>query len=308
VIRASGKAALLAVFGWTAPQFYRTLTRDWLGTQATHVDKLARVWPGYVRVWRDIGLPLDGARVWVLEGGWTLFPFLANYLTTGSGGVVTNRDAKLIDRYLARSVGGALDYDLPSSEARRRTVEAMRWAPDVASAVAMLRGTLFEDIDPSGIPLASDSIDLCHSGGTLEHYRPASLEAFLGEAFRILRPGAVMSHVVDHRDHLHHADQSWPFMRHLALSDPVYTAAFGHPLLYHNRLLPGEIEAAFMAAGFRKIAIRRMILPSRRWVENPLEGTAGIERSQLAHRFRAATDEDLHTAAAHYIFRKPSEI
>jgi SAM-dependent methyltransferase len=298
----------MAAFGWTAPSFYRSLTRNRLGTQATHVDKLARVWPGYVQVWQDVGVTLDGTRVWVVDGGWTLFPFLANYLTTGAGGVVTNRDATVIDRYLARSVGGALACDLPSTQERRRTAEAVRWALDVTSAVSSLEGELLEGVDPGRLALASHSIDLCHSGGTLEHYRPQMLSAFLHEAFRILKPGGVMSHVVDHRDHLHHADPTWPYLRHLSFPDPIYTAVFGHPLLYHNRLLPAEIEAAFTAAGFERIVVRRMVLPNRRWVENPLVGSPGIERSRLVGRFRAATDEDLHTAAAHYLFRKPRGI
>jgi SAM-dependent methyltransferase len=303
-MRGLAKAVLLAGFGWTAPRFYRTLTRDKLGTQATHVDKLARVWPGYVRVWQDIGVPLEGSRVWVLEGGWTLFPFLANYLTTGSGGVVTNRDGRVLDRYLARSVDGALNCDLPSTDERRKKVGSVRWEPTVAGAVAMLDGTLFEDVQPSAVPLGSASVDLCHSGGTLEHYRPRELEAFLAEAFRIVRPGGVMSHVVDHRDHLHHADPSWPFLAHLRLSDPVYDAAFGHPLMYHNRLLPGEIENAFTAAGFERMLVRRMILPERRYVDDATNGSPGVERAYLARRFRSATDADLRTAAAHYLFRR----
>lgn len=308
MIRGIAKAAMLGAFGRTAPRFYRTLTREWLGTQATHVDKLARVWPGYVRVWQDIGISLDGSRIWVLEGGWTLFPFLANYLTTGSGGVVTNRDGRILDRYLARSVGGALGCDLPSSVERRRRVDSLHWKPTIPAAVAAVDGILLENIDPGNIPLAPDSIDLCHSGGTLEHYRPEMVAAFLREAFRILRPGAVMSHVVDHRDHLHHADTSWPFLAHLSLPDPIYNVAFGHPLLYHNRLLPGEIEDLFRSAGFEPITVRKMVLPDRRYVEDAMEGAPGIERSRLARRFRSATDADLRTAAAHYLFRKPRGI
>ena len=35
-------------------------------------------------------------------------------------------------------------------------------------------------------------------------------------------------------------------------------------------------------------------------------GDVGIERSKLAARFSDATDDDLRTAAAHYLYRKPT--
>jgi hypothetical protein len=61
-------------------------------------------------------------------------------------------------------------------------------------------------------------------------------------------------------------------------------------------------------AGFERIAVRRMILPAQLYVhdERVTDGQAGIERGQLARRFRSATDADLHTAAAHYLYRKPA--
>ena len=86
-------------------------------------------------------------------------------------------------------------------------MEALRWCEHAADAVEAVGGRLYQQIAPAAIPLASGSIDLCHSGGTLEHYPPEELAAFLSECFRILRPGGVASHVFDHRDHLHHADR-----------------------------------------------------------------------------------------------------
>jgi len=83
---------------------------------------------------------------------------------------------------------------------------------------------------------------------------------------------------------------------------------YGHPLTYHNRLLPGEIERMFEKAGFERIAVRRMILPAQRYVadEELMQGTEGIARGRLAPRFQSATDADLRTAAAHYLYRKPA--
>jgi hypothetical protein len=50
-----------------------------------------------------------------------------------------------------------------------------------------------------------------------------------------------------------------------------------------------------------------VILPDRRYVEEReiMAGQPGIPRRLLAPRFREASDADLRTAAAHYLFRKP---
>jgi SAM-dependent methyltransferase len=233
-----------------------------------------------------------------------------NYLLTGKGGVLTNVEARLLDRYLARAVNGALATELPETvpAERRRRVEALRWSEHAADAIEAVGGVLYERVAPAAIPLASASIDLCHSGGTLEHYRPDELAAFLSECFRILRPGGIASHVFDHRDHLHHADRSWPFLAHLALSDPLYTALCGHPLGYHNRLTSSQIMKLFAAAGFEIIVVRRLILPERRYVEGEdaaFAGRRGLPRALLSPRFRKLPEADLRTAAAHYVYRKP---
>ncbi len=310
--RAVGKAALLTVAGSLpgGPHAYRIVTREWMGTQRTHVDKLARVWPGYVDVWRSL-LDLEGADAWIYQGGWTPFPSFASHLVTGKAGVVTNRDARIVNRYLVPALDGALACplpDLPDLPARRAQLETLRGSPSALTAVERIGGRVVEVAADGRIPLPDASVDLCHSGGVLEHHRPRELRILLEECRRILRPGAVMSHVVDHRDHLHHADPSWPFLNHLRFGRASYHALFGHPLAYHNRLLPSQIADLLERAGFERIAMRRMVLPSHRYVETEREaqeGEPGIDRARLAAPFRAASDADLRTAAAHYLFRKP---
>jgi SAM-dependent methyltransferase len=232
-----------------------------------------------------------------------------NYLLTGKAGALTNVEARLLDRYLARAVNGVLTADLPDTipGERRRRIEALRWHEHTLGALRELGATVCEGVSANAIPLPTESVDLCHSGGTLEHYRPEELAAFLSECFRILRAGGVASHVFDHRDHLYHADRCWPFLAHLALPDPLYSPLCGHALSYHNRLLPAQVMHLFEAAGFEKIVVRRLILPDRRYVEGEeaLAGQPGIHRSLLARRFRKLSEVDRRTAAAHYLYRKP---
>jgi SAM-dependent methyltransferase len=310
--RALAKGAAQAAFGGVpgGARLYRRLTREVMGTQATHVDKLARVWPGYARLWQERGVKLAGARLWVHEGGWTPFPFVAGHLLTGTGVTVTNVEGQLLDRHCAGAVSGALATSFPEGvvpDQRQHSLEALRWAESVLDVVRVTGGTLHQPVDPARLPLASSSIDLCHSGGTLEHYPPARLAAFLVECWRVLRPGGVASHVVDHRDHLHHADARWPFLAHLAVPEWLYRPLYGHALGYHSRLRPAEIVALFEAAGFERICVRRMVLPERRWIDDglPVTGAPGLPRALLAPRFRELSDDDLRTAAAHYLFRRP---
>jgi SAM-dependent methyltransferase len=311
--RALAKGAGLLGFGRVpgGASLYRWATREVMGTKATHIDKLRRVLPGYLEVWQGrCGLRLEGLRVWVHEAGWTPYSALANYLVTGEAGVLTNSGARFLDRYLARAVNGALATELPEGlvrAERRQRVAALRWMHDVREAVARLGGRLHTGVDPAAPPLEPRSVDLVHSGGALEHYPPARLRAFLRACRRILRPGGVMSHVFDHRDHLHHADPRLPFLFHLALPDRAYRLLCGHQLLYHNRLPPAEIAAGFAGAGFECVAVRRMVLPAHRYLPDAeaVAARPGLPRGLLARRFRRISDLDLRTAAAHYLYRNP---
>ncbi len=312
--RAMAKGAAFAVVGNIpgGAHAYRVLTRELAGTQATHVDKLARVWPGYISVWRErCGLALERADVWVHEGGYTPFASLMTFLLTGRGGTVTNVEARVNDRYLSRAVDGVLGARvpvMPEHASRRLRIAACRWSPSAREALASIGATLHEHVTlDRPLPLPSDAFDLCHSGGALEHYRPDALRVFLAECYRSLRPGGLASHVFDHRDHLHHADPALPFLAHLALPDAAYEVLCGHALGYHSRLSPTEVQAMFSEAGFERVAVRRMTLPAGKYVEDAevLAGRPGLARARLAAPFRGIAEIDLRTAAAHYVYRKP---
>ena len=65
---------------------------------------------------------------------------------------------------------------------------------------------------------------------------------------------------------------------------------------------------ALDAAGFERIAVRRMTLPHKAYVtdDDVLDGAPGLSRRRLARRFRDISELDLRTAAAHYLYRKPA--
>lgn len=314
MIRALAKGAVQAGFGWApgGARAYRWLTRSQLGTFASHVDKLARVWPGYVRLWRAHGVTLPGARLLVVDGGETPFVPMASYLVTGGGGVVVNRHGGMLARYLDHARAGVLAAAWPDDVAplaRRKVVEGLRWLPTVDATLAALGATVHTDVE-TALPLPTATVDLCHSGGALEHHPPAELDRLLAELRRVVRPGGLVSHVVDHRDHLHHGDHALPFLAHLALPDLPYRVLSGHPVGYHNRLSPTEVHARMVAAGLTPVALRRLVYVDgeRRWVDDEaaaMAGAPGLAPRWLARRFRDVSPADLRTAAAHYLFRRP---
>lgn len=292
---------------------YHAVTRGLFRSQRRVIRKLRRVWPGYAGVWRDrCGLDLEGRTIWVHEPGCVPFAPLAAYLLSGRAGVLTSTADRPADAYVRPSVAAVLETSLgadsPAHAARRACVAELADA-GVGELLRVTRGELATGVDPTALPLAGESVDLCHSGGALEHYTPAALAAFLRESFRILHPGGVASHVYDHRDHLRHVDPRWPFLLHMALPDGVYRAAFGHPLLFHNRLAPAEVTALFLAAGFEPIAVRRFVLPDKRYVDAGAAqaGAAGVPTWLNGGRLSRLSAEDRHTAAIHYLFRKPGK-
>jgi SAM-dependent methyltransferase len=312
MLRAVSHASLLFLVGHTpgGPRAYHAVTRGLLGSQRRVLAKLRRVWPGYVGIWRDrCGLTLEGCRVWVHEPGWTPFAAAASFLLTGRGGLLTCTGDPPSRRYVAAATLAALGAAFEGvPAARRRALETLGPGAALGDLSTVTGARVAAGVSVEAIPAPDASVDLCHSGGVLEHEAPARLAAFLRESFRVLRPGGVVSHVFDHRDHLRHVDPSWPFLLHMALPARVHRALCGHPLLAHNRLAPAEVEALFREAGFERLAARRFILPDKRYVDDDAQvfrGEPGVPRWLRTGRLRALSPADRHTAAVHYLYRKP---
>ncbi|HWD38402.1 MAG TPA: hypothetical protein VG944_06110, partial [Fimbriimonas sp.] len=239
----------------------------------------------------------------------TVYPCLLAYLVTGKGGTVTVWEGSTDDQYSAKSIDFALkqafpDFDIPAD--RLATIRSLEGKPanEILDAIGgrVIRSDRVQPILPA------ESIDLLVTGGVLEHFKPRELRTFLRRSFQALRRGGWCSHVFDLRDHLYHADKSIPFQNHLRFSELAYNVRYGHPLGYHNRLLPAEIEDLIREAGFEMRAIRRRVLPQNRWATCPkdfADATSGLDRSRLAPRFATATEEDLRSVAIQFLARKP---
>lgn len=297
---------------------YRFLTREVMGTQGSHIVKLRRVWPEIVKEFTELaGGALEGRKIWVHESGWTPLQALLNFLTCGNGGAMVNTTisgAKILERHITDAINTAIEladklkHSVPISDERIKKVDSLRWRQSL-NEIFNETGTLVIDgASPGNLPIPDNSFDLMYSGGQLEHYRPEYLEAWMKEGYRVMKPGGHMIAILDHRDHMRHFDGKLPFLYHYTLSDPIYRATHFSQLLYHNRLLPGEVAGMFESAGFEKVKIMRRVLPTNKWIEDgkPLDGELfGAKRGRLAPRFQNISDDDLKTAAAQYVYHKP---
>lgn len=106
--------------------------------------------------------------------------------------------------------------------------------------------------DARATGLANTSVDYITSTSTLEHIPPADIRLILRECRRILRPGGVMSMLIDYQDHYSYADSSisvYNFLRY----DEREWVRWNPALQYQNRLRHSDHLAMFTDEAFEII-------------------------------------------------------
>ena len=111
---------------------------------------------------------------------------------------------------------------------------------------------------------------------------------------RVLVPGGLGSHIVDHRDHYWHYDKSIHCFHHLTFSDKDWAALCKGRKLYRNRLLEPDYVREFERAGFEVLAAIHEL--HRRDAE-------GIDPKSFWGPFKALTRDDLQAAVTHFVVR-----
>jgi SAM-dependent methyltransferase len=149
--------------------------------------------------------------------------------------------------------------------------------------------------DPRRTTLDPDTIDCITSTSTLEHISVAHLKQLLNECHRILRPGGIMSFIIDYGDHYSYFDPGISAYNYIKYSDTKW-AFFNPSLHYQNRLRHPDYLNLLKAAGFQ-------ILEEQRYGDSPAKrkivGTLAIHK-----RFRSYTLEDLVVGSALIVSRK----
>ena len=148
------------------------------------------------------------------------------------------------------------------------------------------------DAAHTGLPPAS--VDLIATVNTLEHIPPAELDPILAECRRLLRPGGVMSMIIDYSDHYSHFDRAITPYNFLRYSEAAWRR-YNPPLHYQNRLRHADYAGLFTAAGFR-------ILEEQ--AETPPQAERLLARVPLDAAFARRPRSELLPTRGHYVLRR----
>ncbi|MFZ9932928.1 MAG: hypothetical protein ACO3YO_08415 [Chthoniobacterales bacterium] len=297
-LKSALRRALLALPQGAA--LYRCFTSRVLGTQHGMAAKWFRVFPAHVRVLKEkFGSEARNVPLWCFDSGTTPAAGFAAAIVSDAEGLLSDRWNRLTDRYLGTSRGilSAQGAELAKiADAPRGRFEqvcsAVAPARSSRQALAAVHMTYASSHDAAGSVPWRGRIGLVYSAGTFEHYTPAEVESALAVTSQALRPGGVLSHVVDHRDHRWHADKGISPLLHLALDDDVYLKKFGNPLDYHNRWMKSRWVECLERHGF-EVEARTVIGMTGDLVPLP--------REKFASGFRSLSDEDIASLVTHFV-------
>jgi SAM-dependent methyltransferase len=137
----------------------------------------------------------------------------------------------------------------------------------------------------AGIPAAS--VDYCFSNAVLEHIPKADFSRMIDELARVLKPGGVIVHRVDLKDHLGGG------LNNLRFSESRWESAlFRNSGFYTNRIRFNEMLASFERAGFCCNVPR-----TARWAKLPLP------RRKMDGSFRKLPEENLLVSGFDVVMR-----
>ena len=97
-----------------------------------------------------------------------------------------------------------------------------------------------------------DSFDYISSLSTLEHVPGNEIKRILDECYRILKPGGILSCIIDLRDHYSYFDQSISIYNFLQYSEKQWDL-YNHDLQYQNRLRNSDYKNIIDSTEFKTI-------------------------------------------------------
>lgn len=281
---------------------YERLTAVHLGTQEGMSRKWCYWFREHVVLSRRYGrIGFSGKRIWLFEPGWSLAPVILSRLITSKEILVTEDFPRLADRYvpialeetgkvapaITRSAAApAADLSLPDELEGETSAGRIL---DLCGAHYHVGGV--RDLDR----IDSGSCDICFSMGRLEHFDRDGLSSLLSQMRRILPPGGISSHIVDHRDHFWHFDKSIHCFHHLTFSDTRWNALARGRHVYRNRLLEKDYIRLFQDSGFEVLAAVHDL---------HRHDAEGIDPGTLWDRFAELGPEDLEAAVTHFVVRR----
>ncbi len=155
------------------------------------------------------------------------------------------------------------------------------------------------DARSTGLP--SNSVDYITATKVLSFIPSSVLGEILRECNRILRPGGMMSLLIDYRDNYFHFDKSISAYNFLQYSDDTWERLYNSALFYQNRLRHCDYRRLFNDLD---LEIVRDEPGYDGTIETARERLASL---QLAERFKAYDPVDLAPVRGIFVLRKDAK-
>lgn len=237
-------------------------------------------------------LPIKGASVLEVGSGWE--PIIPILYSLGGAFQVLLTDLNVL---LRPDTFAAALHSLRAQ--RQMILDALKIDPNVldyalredpcismADRLKEMHLDYIAPCDCRNLNLSTASLDVITSRDCLEHIPPDVIQGIFNESYRLLKPGGVMCHLVDHSDHWEHNDKSISRVNFLQYSDSLFRWTYINPLNYQNRLRHPEYIEMLRKAGFR------LVREEHKVDEASLRFLAQM---RLVDRFCKFSNEDLAT-------------
>jgi len=213
----------------------------------------------------DVSRVLRGARCLELGPGRTANVAIALHLLGARQ--VTSIDVRTPPALTPAAIESTLDCLVgPAGERLRRDCGAS--SDELRARAQQLRSgartIAFGRYDGAHIGAPRDAFDVVVSKSVLEHVAPDRVDPLLQELRRTAAPGALMSHWIDFRDHMHiksdfETEGDW--LEFLAYPGWLYRLMYSKRIVGVNRLRHREWAHAFAGAGFESVADETLVHP-----------------------------------------------
>lgn len=250
-----------------------------------------------VKVLSEVSFDLNGKRALEIGSGW--YPIMPLVFRLGGAEHVVLSDSEPLIQaanlvktvaFLRKHKAQVLE-GLGISDAGFERVLGVELSGDRDAMLAQL-GLSYVMVDDgwSRVP----EVDIIFSHTCLEHIPPHILQSVFADSKRVLRPGGILSHGIDHSDHRSHIDPKLSRIDFLRYSDATWQLLCIDPLDYTNRLRHSAYVAMLKESGF-ELMLERAIPDGRIAYD--------VKTLPLWGRFRELSDVDLNTTWSHLIAR-----
>jgi len=144
---------------------------------------------------------------------------------------------------------------------------------------------LMEQVDAASLPFKNESYDVIFSDAVLEHV--AHPEAVIKEMDRVLKPGGLLFHLIDFKDH--HPDGSG--VRHIYMPKKSWLESL--PQVFINLYRPSDLEKVFISNGFEFLKCDNQLLSQE------------LELDKVHGDYKNYGKEELSIASTNFILKKP---